>query len=95
MPWMDFIFAEHTVIDFRRTFAQSFGMAQQAAPFGWHRRLSPEGHAKIIHLLLIEGLSVDIVARRFGVGSTTIRRIRAAHCEKIEKQRLANDNGRN
>jgi transposase-like protein len=50
-----------------------------------HRsRLSPEGQARVIHLLFTEGLSVEIVAERFGVGSTTIRRIRSAYCEKID-----------
>jgi len=58
-----------------------------AAPnlsFDIHRTLvSPESQAKIIHLLFVQELSVDTVARRFGVGRTTIRRIQTAYHEKI------------
>ncbi len=62
----------------------------QAAPnlsFDIHRTLvSPESQAKIIHLLFVQELSVDTVARRFGVGRTTIRRIQTAYCEKMERR---------
>lgn len=53
-----------------------------------HRtRLSPETQARIIHLLFVDELSVPVVAKRLGLGKTTIRRIRTAHCEKIDTRK--------
>ena len=60
-------------------------------------RLSPVEQARVIHLLFVEELSVDVVAIRFGVGATTIRRIRSAHFEKIDSRKAKNgdiSNGR-
>ena len=69
----------------------------QAAPTispDFHRtRLSPESQARIIHLLFVDELSVDIVARRFGLSRSTIRRIQSAHCDKIDA-RKKDDAGR-
>jgi transposase-like protein len=66
--------------------------ANPLAPLDCHRtRLSPESQARVVHLLFVDGLSVQIVARRFGVGLTTIRRIQMAHCEKIDSRKLRAD----
>jgi transposase-like protein len=58
-------------------------------------KLSPGEQARVIHLLFIDELSVEIVARRFDVGSTTIRRIRTAYYETIDSRKATvNANGR-
>jgi transposase-like protein len=58
------------------------------------KRLSPEGHARVIHLLFVEHLSVDIVARRFGLGASTIRRIRTEYYRSIDCRKAADGYGR-
>ena len=50
-------------------------------------KLSPESQAKVIHLLFTDGLSVELVARRFNVGQSTIRRIRAAYVENSDQRK--------
>lgn len=73
-------------------------MAQLAptASLDCHRtKLSLEGQARVIHLLFVEELSVGVVARRFGVGASTIRRIRTAHYNKIDARKAtASGDGR-
>lgn len=66
--------------------------APRSADFGdFHRtKLSPDKEARAIHLLFVDQLSVDIVATRMGLGVSTIRRIRVAHCEKIDARKLIN-----
>jgi transposase-like protein len=65
----------------------------QAAPkttdFGdYHKtKLSPEGQARIIQLLFVQQLSVEVIAKRFGIGATTVRRIRASHCEMMDARK--------
>jgi len=64
-------------------------MAQTAplATFEYYRtRLSPERQAKIIHLLFVEELSIEVVANRFNVSGMTVRRVRMAHINKIDKR---------
>ncbi len=49
----------------------------------YHRtRLSEQNREKIIQLLRDEGLSVETVAKRFGVGGSTVRRVRAEYRER-------------
>ena len=57
-----------------------------------HRtRITPEAQARVIHLLFIQELSVDIVARRMGVARTTIRRIQSAYYLKTEQGKNGDD----
>ena len=49
-------------------------------------RIDAEGQAKVIYLLFHDKLSIEVVAQRFGVGASTIRRVREAYYEKIERK---------
>lgn len=48
-----------------------------SSPNDTHRRkLTDHNEKRVVHLLFVEGLSIETVARRFGVALSTIRRVK-------------------